>query len=79
MNVGSCGCPASVYVEHSLRQVSQGLLFWLFKAAFKVSSAISWWFRSSYGTDFDKSEIASPVSGGHNYPDPQEDPTSRAL
>ena len=32
----------------------QGLLFWLIEEGLKVSSG-------SYGTDFDKSEIASPV------------------
>ena len=39
----------------------QGLLFWLFKGAFKVSSGtVNKWYRSSSGTDFDSSEIASP-------------------
>ena len=31
----------------------QGLLFWLFKGAFKVSSGTVERYRSSYGTDFD--------------------------
>ena len=38
----------------------QGLLFWLVEGGFKVSSGISW-YVSSHGTDFDNSEIASPV------------------
>ena len=37
-----------------------GLLFWLFKGGFKVSSGTVDWYRNSYGTDFDYSEIASP-------------------
>ena len=40
----------------------QGLLFWLFEGSFKVSSVTVEWCRSSYGTDFDDSEIASPVT-----------------
>ena len=36
----------------------QGLLFWLFQGA---SKSVQVPFRSSYGTDFDISEIASPV------------------
>ena len=41
---------------------SQGLLFGLFKGSFKVSSGAGYWYISSYGTDFDDSEIAIPVS-----------------
>ena len=39
----------------------QGLQFWLFKGRVKVSSGTVKWYRSNYGTDFDSSEIASPV------------------
>ena len=39
----------------------QGLLFWLFLGGFKVSSGTVEWYRSSDGTDSNKSEIASPV------------------
>ena len=36
-------------------------VFWLLKRGFKVSSGIVEWYRGSYGTDRDNSEIASPV------------------
>ena len=39
----------------------QGLLLWLFEKGFKVSSGTVEWYIGSYGTDFDNSEIASPV------------------
>ena len=39
----------------------QGLLFWLLNGGFKVSSGTAKWYRNSYGTDFDNSEIASPL------------------
>ena len=39
----------------------QGLLFWLLKGGLKVSLGTVSWYRSSYGTDFDNSEIACPV------------------
>ena len=41
--------------------LSQGLLIWLFKGAFKVSTGIVSWYRSSYCTDVDVSQMASPV------------------
>ena len=41
--------------------LTQGLRFWLFKGGFSVSSCTAEWYRSSFGTDFDCSEIASPV------------------
>ena len=37
------------------------VLLWLFKGGFKVSLGTPEWYRSSYCTDFDTSEIASPV------------------
>ena len=40
----------------------QGLLFRLFKGGFRVSSGTSAWHMSSYESDFDNSEIASPVT-----------------
>ena len=43
-----------------------GLLFWLFKRGFKVSSgnnSFVKWHRSSYGADLDTSEIAGSESG----------------
>ena len=40
------------------------LLVWLFQEGFKVSSGTAEWDISSYGTDCDHSEIASPVT--HN-------------
>ena len=52
-------------VELEVSQTSgalvEGLLFWLFKRGFKVSSGTVEWYVSSYGTDFDDSEIARPV------------------
>ena len=45
----------------SFLELLQGLLFCLFKACFKVSSGTAEWYRISYGTDFDSSEIAGPV------------------
>ena len=39
----------------------QGLPFWLFDWGFKVSSGTVPLCRSSYGTDYDDSEIAGPV------------------
>ena len=45
--------------------LGQGQLFWLFEAGFKVSSGTVKWYRSSYGTDFENSEIASPVGRLH--------------
>ena len=41
----------------------KGLLFWLFKGCFKVSSGTVQWYGSSHGTDFDNSEIAGPFVG----------------
>ena len=41
--------------------VFHGLLFWLFRGCFKVSLGVAEWYRSSYGTDSENSEIASPV------------------
>ena len=41
--------------------ILQGLLLWLFKGVSKVSSGTVQWYRSSYGTDFDNAEVASPV------------------
>ena len=41
--------------------LKQALLFWLFNGEFKVSSGTVEWYRSSCGTDFDHSEMASPV------------------
>ena len=41
--------------------IVQDLPFWLFKGGFKVSSGTVEWYTSSYGTDFDSSEIASPL------------------
>ena len=39
-------------------------VYWLFKRGFKVSSGtVGQWYRSSYGTNFDNSETASPVEG----------------
>ena len=40
-----------------------GLLSWLFEGGVKVSSGIVEWYRGSCGTDFDSSDIASPVHG----------------
>ena len=39
----------------------QGLPLLLLKGGFKVSSGTAEWSRSRYGTDFDNSELASPV------------------
>ena len=36
-------------------------VFWLFKGGLEVSSGIVYWYRSSYGTDFEISAIASHV------------------
>ena len=36
------------------------MVFWLFQGGFKVSSGTVEWYMSSYGADFDNSEIASP-------------------
>ena len=36
-------------------------VFWLFQGALKVSSGTDTRYRSSYGTGFDNSELASPV------------------
>ena len=41
--------------------IEQVLLFWLFTGVLEVSLGILSWYRSSYGTDFDNSEIAGPV------------------
>ena len=43
--------------------VCSGSAILLLKGRFKVSSGIVEWCRSSYGTDFENSEIASPVVG----------------
>ena len=40
----------------------QGLPFWLFRRGFKVSSGTAYLYRSSSGTGFDDSEIASPTA-----------------
>ena len=45
----------------SCKSLQQGLPFWLFTGGFKVSSGTVYWYRRSYVTDFDKSEIASSV------------------
>ena len=45
----------------------QGLLFWLFKAGFEVNSDTVKWYRSSYGTDVDSPEIASPIFRAPEY------------
>ena len=39
----------------------QGLLFWLCKGGFKVSSGIVKWHRNSYGADFHSLAIAGPA------------------
>ena len=36
-------------------------MFWLFKGGFRLISGTVEWYRSSYGSDFNTSEIASPV------------------
>ena len=55
------------YVQKPLTtsKVGHGLLFWLFTRGFKVSSGTVEWYRyrSSYGTDFENSEIASLING----------------
>ena len=43
------------------RSIFNWFLLWLLQGDFKVSSGTIPWYRSSYGTDFDTSEIASPV------------------
>ena len=45
----------------SLDRLGRGLLFWLLTDGFKVSLGTLEWYRSSYGTDFDTSEIAGPL------------------
>ena len=42
-----------------MRRPRLGLLYYLLKGAFKVSSGTVEWYRSIYGTDVEKSEIAS--------------------
>ena len=42
----------------------EGLLFWLFKGGFRVSSSAVEWYTSSYGTDIDKPKTTSPVLEG---------------
>ena len=42
-----------------LRPLGEGLLFWLCKGGFKVSSGILGWYKKSFGTDFDNSELVS--------------------
>ena len=44
-------------------QILQGLVFWMFGRGIKVSLGTVSWYRSSYGTDFDLSEIAGSVIG----------------
>ena len=44
----------------SFQWQGQVLPFWPFKPGFKVTSGTASWYRSSSGTDFDNSEIASP-------------------
>ena len=46
---------------HGSCLLQQGLLFWLFKGGFQVSSSTVSWYRGSHGTDVDISQIASPV------------------
>ena len=41
--------------------IRQGLLFWLFKGVFKISSATVEWCSSTDGTHFDNSEVSSLV------------------
>ena len=48
-------------VRGPLSESCWGLLFGLLKGVLKVSSGTVQWHRSSYGTDFDSSEVASPV------------------
>ena len=48
-------------IDTKQRSIVQGLLFWLFRGSFKASSGTVLWYRSSYGTNFENSEIASPV------------------
>ena len=55
------GSPPESLEEVTLNRLVQGLLFWLFKGGFKVSSGPVDWYISSSDTDFDSSEIASPV------------------
>ena len=49
----------------SVLLLSQGLLCWLIKGGFQVSSGIVEWYRNSYGSDFDTSEVASSVTASH--------------
>ena len=52
--------------------LKQGLLFWLLKGGFRVSSGTVKWYISSYATDFDNSEMASPVKGSCKPLEPRE-------
>ena len=45
--------PISFCYVFYIEQRQLGLLFWLFKGAFKVSSGTPEWYISSYGTDFE--------------------------
>ena len=48
--------------QKASRPFQQDLLFWLFKGGLEVSSGtVEWYSRSGDGTDFDNSEVASPV------------------
>ena len=47
------------YSSHEIQS-----LFRLFKECFKVRSGTASWYRSSYGTDFDNSEIVGAESAG---------------
>ena len=46
---------------HTSGPLIQGLLFWMLKGGYRVSSGIGEWYSSNYGTELDDSEIASPV------------------
>ena len=62
-----------VYRSRCRGRCRHGKLFGLFKGGFKVSLGIVQWYTSSYGTDFDSSDIASPVPGhGAEYPTSKE-------
>ena len=54
-----------MFGDGSQAALAQGLLCWLFKGGFTVSSGTVLWhrlrYRSSYGADFENAEIARPV------------------
>ena len=59
------GLPVSTTAFAARERMStfKGMLFWLFKGDLKVRSGTVYLHRSSYGTNFDTSEIASPALG----------------